>query len=349
MKKILFFFALVLLSQGFAQTKTNDYSKLTEDEKNSITIYKKSVGSVVNVSTTQIARSFFHGEVEIPAGAGSGYVWDDQGHIVTNYHVIEKADDFVVTFHNDSKAYKAKVIGGEPKKDVAVLKLIEKPKNLIPISVGSSSDLMVGQKTIAIGNPFALDHTMTVGVVSALDRKIMGYGGVSIHGMIQTDAAINPGNSGGPLFNSLGDVIGMNTMIYSNSGSSAGLGFAVPIDTIKRIVPQIIQHGKVIRPGLGIGVLPDHMKERYFGGKGVAISYVDEKGPAGRAKLKGLAQDRYGYIHLGDIILSIDNQEVNTLDDIYQTLEKYKIGDTVTLKYRRKDKDFTIKVKLDSI
>lgn len=349
MKKILFLFTLVLMSQVHGQSKTNDFSKLTEDEKNSITVYKKAVASVVNVSTTQIAKSFFYGEVEIPAGAGSGYVWDDQGHIVTNYHVIEKADDFVVTFHNDSKPYKAKVIGGEPKKDIAVLKLIEKPKNLYPISVGSSSDLMVGQKTIAIGNPFALDHTMTAGVVSALERKIMGYGGVSIHGMIQTDAAINPGNSGGPLFNSMGDVIGMNTMIFSNSGSSAGLGFAVPIDTIKRIVPQIIQYGKVIRPGLGIGVLPDHVKARYVGEKGVAISHVDEKGPAGRAKLKGLTQDRYGYIHIGDIILSIDNHEVNTLDDIYQTLEKYKIGDTVTVKYRRKDKEFTIKLKLDSI
>ncbi len=338
----------------FAITKTTEaknleMTRLLEDEKNSIEIYKKTVSAVVNVSNIQVAKSWLYGTVEVPAGAGSGFVWDNDGHIVTNYHVVERGDQFNINFLNDEKAYKAKVVGVEPKKDIAVLKLLEKPKSLTPVVTGSSASLMVGQKTIAIGNPFALDHTMTAGIVSATDRKILGIGGVKIHGMIQTDAAINPGNSGGPLLNSSGEVIGMNTMIFSQSGSSAGLGFAVPVDTIKQIVPQLIQHGKVIRPGLGIGVIPDDVKARFVGDKGLAISYIDEKGPAGKAGLQGIRQDRFGNMYLGDVILTVDNNEVNNIDDVYQLMEKYKIGDTVTVKYMRKGKTATVKVKLDSL
>lgn len=344
MKKIILFFMLIQTILVHAQTKM-----LLEDEKNSIDIYKKTVASVVNVSNIKMAKNWAYGNVEIPTGAGSGFVWDQEGRIVTNYHVIEGGDSFVITFHNDSKPYKAKVVGVEPRKDIAVLQLIEKPKNLVPVNVGESKSLMVGQKTVAIGNPFALDHTMTVGIVSALDRKISGIGGVKIHGMIQTDAAINPGNSGGPLLNSSGEVIGMNTMIFSNSGSSAGLGFAVPVDTINRIVPQLIKFGKVVRPGLGIGVLEDRVKERFVGGKGIVISHLDEKGPVGKAGLKGMSQDRFGHVYIGDIILSINNTEVNNLDDVYQLMENFKIGDVVEIKYKRKDKTQIVKVKLDSI
>lgn len=344
MKRIILFFLLIQTILVRADTKI-----LLEDEKNSIDIYKKSVASVVNVSNIKLARDWVYGNVEIPAGAGSGFVWDQDGHVVTNYHVIDGGDSFVITFHNDSKPYKAKVVGAEPRKDIAVLQLLEKPKSLTPIKAGESKGLIVGQKTIAIGNPFALDHTMTAGIVSALDRKISGVGGVKIHGMIQTDAAINPGNSGGPLLNSSGEVIGMNTMIFSNSGSSAGLGFAVPVDTINRIVPQLIKYGKVVRPGLGIGVLEDNIKERFVGEKGVVISHIDERGPVGKAGLKGMSQDRFGRVFVGDIILSINNTEVNNLDDVYQLLENFKIGDMVDVKYKRKDKVNSVRVKLDSI
>lgn len=345
MKKLILIFTLIqTILVSAADTKI-----LLEDEKNSIDIYKKTVASVVNVSNIKLARDWAYGNVEIPTGAGSGFVWDQEGRIVTNYHVVEGGDSFVITFHNDSKPYKAKIVGVEPRKDIAVLQLTEKPKTLIPVNAGESKSLQVGQKTIAIGNPFALDHTMTVGIVSALDRKISGIGGVKIHGMIQTDAAINPGNSGGPLLNSSGEVIGMNTMIFSNSGSSAGLGFAVPVDTINRIVPQLIKFGKVVRPGLGIGVLEDRLKERFVGEKGIVISHLDEKGPVGKAGLKGMSQDRYGRVFIGDIILSINNTEVNSLDDVYQLLENHKIGDVVEVKYKRKEKILNTKVKLDSI
>jgi len=203
--------------------------------------------------------------------------------------------------------------------------------------------------TLAIGSPFGLDHTLTTGIVSALGRKIDGFGGVKIHDMIQTDAAINMGNSGGPLLDSSGKLIGVNTMIFSTSGSSAGLGFAVPVDTVKMIVPQLIQHGKVIRPGLGIGVLPEGAKKRIGIKEGVVITFVDEDGPAGKAGLKGLAQDRRGRVIMGDVLVAIDSKEVNSLDDIYHALEKYKIGDTVAVKYLREGKKKEARIKLQAL
>lgn len=292
----------------------------------------------------------FYGEVEVPQGAGSGFVYDNDGHIITNFHVVQGGSVFVVTFHNDPKQYRAKIVGTAADKDIAVLKLEEKPANLTPIKFGSSKELIVGQSSFAIGSPFGLDYTLTTGVISALGRKIDGIGGVKINDMIQTDAAINMGNSGGPLLDSSGLLIGMNTVIFSTSGSSAGLGFAVPADTIKGIVPQLIAHGKVIRPGLGIGIVPDGMKHRIFGKeKGIIVSYVDEKGGAARAGIKGMTQDRFGRTYIGDIILSVDGQDVNSLDDIYQVLEKHKIGDTVKVKYRREEKVYEVKVVLNPI
>jgi S1-C subfamily serine protease len=327
---------------------------LTQDllpvETKTIEIYRKAVPSTVNVSNIKLARNFFYGEVEIPQGAGSGFVWDQEGHIITNYHVVQGGNNFVVTFHNDPKQYKAKLVGTAPEKDIAVLKLQEKPSKLTPIVFGSSKDLLVGQYSFAIGSPFGLDYTLTTGVISALGRKIDGIGGVKINDMIQTDAAINMGNSGGPLLDSSARLIGMNTVIFSTSGSSAGLGFAVPADTIKVIVPQIIQHGRVIRPGLGIGIVPDSMKRRIISdGKGIIVSYVDEKGSAAKAGIKGMTQDQFGRTYLGDIILSINDKEVNSLDDIYQILEQHKIGDEVTVKYRRDGKVRSTKVKLQAL
>lgn len=325
-------------------------NSLTDSEKNSIKTFQETVNSVVFVSNMKLAKSLWsYGEVEIPAGAGSGYVWDNEGHIVTNFHVVQGGDSFIISFHKDSKQYKAKLVGVEPRQDIAVLKLIEKPSNLTPIKVGSSKDLVVGQKAMAIGNPFGLDHTLTEGIISALDRKIDGIGGVKIHGMVQTDAAINPGNSGGPLLNSSGEMIGMNTVIYSNSGSSAGVGFAVPMDSIKMIVPELIKYGKVTRPALGIGIAPEAIRYRFGINEGIIIATIFEQGPAEKAGLKGMAQDAFGRYYLGDIILAVGEDKVNSHDDIFHVLGKYKIGDTVEITYKRKDAIKKVKVKLGKI
>lgn len=319
-------------------------------ETKTIDIYRKAVPSTVNVSNIKVSRNMYYGEVEIPQGQGSGFVYDDKGHIITNYHVVQGGDNFVVTFYNDPKQYKAKLVGTAPDKDVAVLKLSELPSKLAPIVFGSSKDLLVGQSSFAIGSPFGLDYTLTTGVISALGRKIEGIGGVKINDMIQTDAAINMGNSGGPLLDSGARLIGMNTVIFSTSGSSAGLGFAVPVDTIKVVVPQLIQHGKLIRPGLGIGIVPDSMKKRIVGAdKGIIVSYVDAKGSAATAGIQGMTQDQFGRTYLGDIILSVDGQDVNNLDDIYQVLDKHKIGDEVMVKYRREGKTLATKVRLQPL
>ena len=345
LRPIAFILSFTISVTAFAQTRS-----LLEVEEKTIALYRDVLPSVVNVSNIKIARDFTHRTVEIPQGAGSGFVWDGQGHIVTNFHVVHGGQDFVVTFQNDPKQYRATLVGVEPKKDIAVLKLKELPAKISPIKVGTSKDLLVGQMTFAIGSPFGLDHTLTTGIVSATGRKIDGIGGVKIHDMIQTDAAINMGNSGGPLLNSSGSLIGMNTVIFSTSGASAGLGFAVPADTIKMIVPQLIQHGKIIRPGLGIGLMPESAKERLgLDDKGVVLSYVDENGAAGKAGLQGMTQDRFGRVYLGDVIISVDNKLVNSLDDIFHVLEQYKIGDTVELKYLRKGKPMSAKVRLQSL
>ena len=349
--------AVLTLSTWIAQAQVTgpqiaqQAAALLETERNSISVFKNSVDSVVNVSNLQIARrGFFDMDpTEVPAGAGSGFVWDDQGHIVTNYHVIQGGDRFVINYHNDSKQYEATVVGAEPRKDIAVLKVQNPPSAKRAIPIGSSNLLQVGQKALAIGNPFGLDHTLTVGIISALERKIQGIGGVKIHGMIQTDCSINPGNSGGPLIDSSGKLIGMNTMIFSASGSSAGVGFAVPVNTIKRIVPDLIRFGKVNRPGLGIALLEDVYKGYFDVKKGLVIKYVDPKSPAGKLGLKGMTRDPRGRYYLGDIILKLDGKEVNSYDDIYNLLENYKIGQEVTITYLRDKKSIQTKITLTQI
>ncbi len=349
-KKILFVvFALLtaLVTNVSAQTQVfkKDATNFLENEKNSIEIFQKTVDSVVNVSNIKKARrSFFDMDpTEVEAGVGSGFVWDKNGHVVTNFHVVDGGDSFLITFKNDKKQYRAKFVGADPKKDIAVLKLEELPKDLLAIPVGDSKGLLVGQKTLAIGNPLGLDHTLTTGIVSALERKIQGYGGVSITGMIQTDASINPGNSGGPLLDSQGRLIGINTMIFNagGTGSSAGLGFAIPVDTVKSIVPQVIKYGKVIRPGLGVAILEPYYMARFGINSGVMLKYVDPKGPAGKAGLQGITRDRQGQYYVGDLIVGIDNAEVKSYDDLYNTLDKYKIGDKVKIKFMRENKEMT--------
>ena len=343
----------LLLTLALSFTFTVQGRELLQDETNTIHVFNTSVKSVVNVTGKQVVRTgvgWFHFDTrEIPVGAGSGFVWDKSGHVVTNFHVVARGGSFVVSFHKDKKQYEAKVVGAEPKKDIAVLKLVEKPSQLHPIDKGISHSLKVGQKALAIGNPFGLDHTITQGIISALDRKIQGIGGVEIHQMIQTDCSINPGNSGGPLLNSSGELIGMNTAIYSRSGSSAGVGFAVPVDTIKRLVPQLIQYGEVQRPGLGILLFPDsseqHIKSVYGIERGLIIKSVLAGGAAEKGGLKGMSRDRRNYV-LGDVILEVDRKKVNSYNDIYHALDNKKIGDRVRIKYRRGNRTKTLSLKL---
>lgn len=351
MQKVFFLILSTLLFSNFSYAKINDSQLALEDEKNTVDIFQSSVKSVVHISNIRIARrrrGWFSApdNVEIPAGSGSGFLWDDKGHIVTNFHVIDRGDTFLVRFHKDSKEYKAKFVGGAPTKDIAVLKLESMPKNLQPITVGKSHNLMVGQKALAIGNPFGLDHTLTTGVVSALGRKIQGYSNIKIYGMIQTDSSINPGNSGGPLLNSRGQLIGMNTMIYSNSGSSAGVGFAVPVDTINRIVPQLIKHGKIIQPGLGVNPLERYYYDYFNIKEGLIIKAVKPGSPADKAGIKGIEQDRNGRYYLGDVIVGIDDKPVKTFDDIYNILGSYTVGDQVKVSIKSGKKARDVKVKL---
>ncbi|OFZ22538.1 MAG: hypothetical protein A2202_03000 [Bdellovibrionales bacterium RIFOXYA1_FULL_36_14] len=344
---ITFFIISFFITFNRISYSNQDSQKLLETEKNTIEVVKNNVDSVVFVSNIQrVSRGFLDLEgQEVPTGAGSGFVWDEQGHIVTNYHVIQGGGKFSISFNRDKTQYEAVLVGDEAYKDIAVLKLVKPPKKLHPIKVGSSKNLLVGQKTIAIGNPYGLDHTVTQGIVSALDRSIKGVTGISINDMIQTDAAINPGNSGGPLLNSNGELIGMNTVIYSTSGGSAGVGFSVPVDTINNIVPQLIKHGQVIRPKLGIAMkFNEQIKYRYGIKKGVVIWSIAEGGPIAKAGLKGLTQDNNS-IYIGDILLKIGDVEVNNYEDIYHALDKFKIGDTANITYLRdgKTKETTIK------
>ena len=301
----------------------------TEDEQNTIAVFRDVAPSTVFVTQTRLVVDWYAGVTqEVPAGSGSGFVWDDEGHIVTNYHVVEGARSLTVTFQAQ-KTFQARVVGVEPTKDIAVLQVTAPPELLKPIRVSAHGDLDVGQKTIAIGNPFGLDHTLTTGVVSALGRQVQGIGGVTIRDMVQTDAAINPGNSGGPLLDSSGKLIGMNTMIFSKSGSSAGIGFAVPAATIARIVPQIIKHGRAETVGIGVEVDPNQRIERRLGIRGVVVISVRPGGPAERAGLQGLRVEPDGVV-LGDIIVAIDDVKVGSFDDFYGALDGRSAGDEIT-------------------
>lgn len=298
--------------------------ELAADEINTIDIFRQNSPSVVYVTSIALRRSFFYfNAVEIPQGTGSGFVWDRQGRIVTNYHVISDANKIQVTMA-DGKSYKAVLVGVAPDKDLAVLQLSSLPRNLRPIAIGESANLLVGQKVFAIGNPFGFDQTITSGIISALNREIQAVTGRNIHGVIQTDAAINPGNSGGPLLDSAGRLIGVNTAIYSPSGGYAGIGFAVPVDTVNSIVPQIIQHGKIIEPGIGVSFVDRRITDR-LGIDGLLILNIDPDGPAARAGLAGTARYR-GEIVLGDVILEVAGVKVSTVSELKDELEKQGLG-----------------------
>lgn len=344
----------LFLTNSYSQESVSkrDNSLMIENERNSINVFQNVVDSVVNVSNMRKARSLLDmSGSEVESGMGSGFVWDKSGYIVSNYHVVDGGDSFLITFKNSKKQYRAKLVGADPKKDIAVLKLDEIPKDLKPIVLGNSKQLQVGQKALAIGNPLGFDHSLTTGSVSALDRSIKGYAGVSINGMIQTDAAINPGNSGGALLDSQGKLIGINTILFNGAGASAnaGLGFAIPVDTVKIVVPQLIQYGKVIRPGLGVVALEDFYAARFGLKEGVVLKYVDPKGPSGKAGLRGISRNRYGEYFVGDIITAIDNNPVKSYDELFSVIDRYKIGDVVKVKYIRDDQVKIITLKLIQI
>ena len=352
MKKI--FFIYIIFIKVFCSYASLDLKQARlENERNTIEIYQNAVKSVVNISKIKKVRrrSFLFGDYssELVEGEGSGFVWSKEGYVVTNFHVVKGGGKFLISFNKNAKKYEAKLLGVEPSKDIAVLKLLELPEKIFPIKKGNSNTLDVGQKALAIGSPFGMDNTITEGIISALGRSIQGVSGVKIFNMIQTDCSINPGNSGGPLFDSRGEVIGMNTVIYSNSGSSAGIGFAVPFSAINRVVPQIIKHGRVKRAGLGIRPLDPYYSKQFGIKKGVAIQYIAPNSPADKAGLQDMREDFKRNIHLGDIIIAIDGKKTNTFDELFNFIFNYNIGDIVEITYLRKGKKNTVKVKLEEL
>jgi len=321
---------------------------LSTDEQNNIEIYRTLAPGVVNIHSTSFARDFL-GFVEPQEGSGSGSILDQAGNILTNYHVVERAQKLSVSF-GGQKTYAATVVGGDPDTDLAVIRLVEKPREpLTVVPLGDSEKLVVGQKVLAIGNPFGMDRTLTTGVISGLQRPIRARNNRQIEGAIQTDASINPGNSGGPLFDSSGRMIGINSQILSPSGASAGVGFAVPVNIAKRIVPQLISSGKVLRPKLGITTRNVEAFKNQVDlpvSEGVLIWQVASGGAAANAGLRGLTQTENGDVELGDIIVAIDGEKVATSDDLFRVLDKHQVGDTVRVETIRNGRRTTVPVRL---
>ena len=326
--------------------------ELAADEKATIALFQATAPSAVFITTSTLGRDFNFNVLEIPQGTGSGVIWDKAGHIVTNYHVVEGASRLLVTLA-DQSTWEAELVGVAPDKDLAVLAIDAPEEQLAAIAVGSSSDLQVGQKVFAIGNPFGLDQTLTTGVISGLSRQIRARTGRIIEGMIQTDAAINPGNSGGPLLDSAGRLIGVNTAIYSPSGAFAGIGFAIPVDAVNRFVPELLRHGRIVRPGLGVyfasaGVLQQR------GLEGVLVMAFPRSSAAEDAGMLGFRYDENGEIIAGDIIVAVEGEKVASEDDLYQILEEYEVGDTVEVTVirnplRRDQREVKLSVKLQPL
>ena len=322
--------------------------ELLPNERNNVEIFQKFSPKVVYVHRLANSDSRSFAASQGKAGAGSGIIWDDKGHIVTNFHVIKGAQNLAISF--GKLTVSARVVGAEPRKDIAVLKVsspkaLELLKSYTPFEIIHSRDLLVGQKALAIGNPFGLDHSLTIGVISALGREVPGAGGVTIREMIQTDASVNPGNSGGPLLDSKGRLIGLNTMIFSNTGSSAGVGFAVPADDIERIVPQIIKNGRVVLAGLGIQRIEPGTAAMLGVKKGILIAETLAGTPAFHAGLRGTYRDNRGRISLGDIILALNGHPVNNYDMLYNLLTDIKVNDQVTVTIMRQGKLLNFKMK----
>ncbi|MDH4189891.1 MAG: trypsin-like peptidase domain-containing protein [Betaproteobacteria bacterium] len=311
--------------------------ELTAEERSTISIFEKSKSSVVFISTQEQVMDLWTRDVHsVPRGTGSGFVWDDTGHVITNYHVIQGATGARVKLA-DGRDYRATLVGASPAHDIAVLKIDVANRRPPPVAVGESQNLRTGQKVYAIGNPFGLDWTLTTGIISALDRSLSGGNGHTIEHLIQTDAAINPGNSGGPLLDSAGRLIGINTAIYSPSGASAGIGFAVPVDTVNRVVPQLIRHGKYIRPTLGVAA-DEHINQRLselLNVKGVFLLRVARGSAAEAAGLKAATVSRDGSVVPGDVIVAVEGQQVDSVGKLLARLDDYKVGSRVRISVLR--------------
>lgn len=320
---------------------------LSDEEQSTIQIFKQTNPSVVFINTVSQQMDVFTGDVrEVPLGTGSGFLWDNAGHIVTNFHVVTNSSGAQVTL-SDHKSYPARVIGVSPNNDLAVLQITAPADKLRPISLGSSHDLQVGQRVFAIGDPFGLDETLTTGIISALGRTIRSPAGNAISNVIQTDAPINPGNSGGPLMDSAGRLIGVNAAIVSPSGSSAGIGFAIPVDTVNRIVPQLIKNGHVARPNIGVET-SDRLSQiigSQLGVRGVLVVHVQPNSPAAAAGLRGTRQTQQGIIP-GDIIQKVGDTPVATTEQFHAALEDLKANDTVKLQLYRDGDSVTVPLKV---
>lgn len=327
------------------------------DEQNSIEVYKTLSPGVAFITSIAYQQNDY-GDVQQGKGSGSGSVIDNQGHILTNYHVIEDAQKLTVSLGGE-KTFPATVIGGDPDTDLAIIKIEPPKEGLTVVPLGDSDKLDVGQKVLAIGNPFGLDRTLTTGVISGLQRPLRSVpvpgapNGRVIEGAIQTDASINPGNSGGPLLDKFGRMIGINSQILSRSGGSVGVGFAIPVSIAKRVVPQLIQYGEVRRPKLGVdGVSVTRLQEQGLEmpvEKGLLLRAVGGGSPASSAGLRGLSRTGSGEVVLGDIITSIDGQTIGDLDDLYRFLDKKQFGDTVQVEVYRSGKVVTVPVKLSPL
>ncbi len=322
--------------------------ELSLTEKTNIEIFQQSSPSVVYITTLEDTLNLWTRDItRIPRGTGSGFIWDRQGHIITNYHALQGASAVRIRL-SDQRTFNATLIGASPEHDLAVLRIPVTTNMPKPLAIGTSHDLQVGQITYAIGNPFGLDQTLTTGVVSALNRSLRNHNGSSIEGLIQTDAAINPGNSGGPLLDSAGRLIGINTAIYSPSGAYAGIGFAVPVDTVNRIVPRIIKDGHYQRPKLGITINENLNKEitKELGILGVAVIEIQPNSAAQKSGLSGLTIQNNTIIS-GDVIVGIDQHKIETTQMLLSTLEKYNIGDTVEVKLFRNNQVIEVSLTLE--
>jgi S1-C subfamily serine protease len=320
-------------------------SELTAAEKSVTTLFEESTPSVVYITSVALRRDFFSFNVmEIPSGTGTGFVWDDRGNVVTNFHVIRDAARADVTLA-DGSTWEAKLVGYAREKDLAVLQIDAPRSRLMPIRIGTSSDLKVGQTVLAIGNPFGFDQTLTTGIVSALGREIESSDGVPIRDVIQTDAAINPGNSGGPLLDSAGRLIGVNTAIVSPSGGYAGVGFAIPVDTVNWVVPQLIAYGRVQRPTMGVDLASDHVARR-AGIEGAVVTRVFEGSGADRAGIRPVYRDRRGRVVVGDVIVAVNEEPIRSGGELGLVLEGFKEGDTVTVTVIREGEKKDLPVKL---
>ena len=327
--------------------KVDPVTTVINTEEATIRLFEETAPSVCYINTSKVSQSRWNRNVqEIPAGTGSGFIWDKNGSIVTNYHVIKGASRVTVTL-SDMSSWDAELIGVEKNKDLAVLRIKAPSSVLTPIKVGNSSVLQVGQSVFAIGNPFGLDQTLTTGIISALGREIESITGRPIKDVIQTDAAINPGNSGGPLLDSSGRLIGVNTMIYSPSGASAGIGFSIPVDEVNWVVSDLVKYGEVRKPIIGI-TLASSQYTRQAGLDGSLILDVTESSPAEFAGLRPTTRNKRGEIELGDIITAINDDQVSTNNELFSVLEKYSPGDVITITYNRAGKEKALELTLGS-